>query len=186
MAKSSKKKSKKVASKSQPAVSFAQALKETKTTSTSPITSRSSSSGTAMATAHMSFTQLLTMFVVFFIDSSVIVYLAHMLFPTQVVLGTHMLSPLTALIYSMGLLCFLLVGSVPVIEVIAEVQKISLKDMHWMAIYFIMNAGFLWIITRFAEMIGLGVASWVVVLALAFVLNLVEGILVNTVVNKVK
>ena len=44
--------------------------------------------------------------------------------------------------------------------------------------YFVVNLAELWFITRYAEIFGLGVSSWVVLVCLALVADLAQGMAV--------
>jgi hypothetical protein len=51
-----------------------------------------------------------------------------------------------------------------------------LSSAEWSVSYFFVNFIGLWIITRFAEVFGLGVTSWMVVAGLALALDIAQGI----------
>lgn len=131
----------------------------------------------------MTLTQLSVMFVSFLVANSVVVYLANKFFPMAVVLGTHLLSPFTALIQSMLLFTLLIVAVMPVVEIAIAALELKVKDLHWMILYFLINSAGLWVTARFAEMMGLGLSSWVVVLILAFVINAAQGVTFKLVVK---
>lgn len=48
--------------------------------------------------------------------------------------------------------------------------------MDWMKLYFVVNTLSVYLITRFAEIYGLGVSSWIVVLVLAALMDIVQGV----------
>ncbi len=112
---------------------------------------------------------------VLFACNFLVLSLANLLFPTNVVLGTFALTPFWALMLSanklslIGLLVMLLV---PYREWKA---KKAFAPMDWMKLYFVVNALGLYLVTRFAEIYGLGVSSWVVIVGLAAVMDLVQG-----------
>jgi hypothetical protein len=140
---------------------------------------RSTSTGVAtkatQVTPEMSFVQLLMLYVVMFIVNSVVVLVANTLFPNLVVLGTHLYSPLQALLQSMAVFSLIVVAASPIIESMAGSMRMKLSFEHWMVLYFFINAAGLWITARFAEMLGLGIASFMTVLALALVLDIAQG-----------
>ncbi len=125
--------------------------------------------------------RLSLMFVFFMIAHSVVVFLGSVIFPSQLVLGTHLISPLLGLVQSMLVFTLLAVVATPVIEVLSAWTKVKLSDFHWIAGYFVINFFGLWGVARFAEILGMGVASWVVVVVLAVVFDLVQGIVVKVI-----
>lgn len=135
-----------------------------------------------VASTSTSISQLTNMFIAFLIGNSVVVYLANMLFPTQVVLGTHLISPMIGLLYSTILMTVAIVAAVPVIEWVVQQWQIKLTDTHWMLLYLILNTVIIWGVARLAEMIGFGIASWVVALILGIIFDVVQGLLVKTVI----
>lgn len=134
----------------------------------------------------MSGKQLSAMFLVFLLANSAFVFIANSIFPSHVVLGNHLFSPVIALFYSMLIFTLITVGMVPVVETVSESMKHKLKDMDWMVLYFVINAITLWMVARFALQLGFGISSWFVAVALAVVLDLIQGILSMMVVSKVK
>jgi hypothetical protein len=104
-----------------------------------------------------------------------VIFAADIIAGPMVALGTHMLSPLRALVQSMLIFTVLVVAAMPSIEALAGSFKMKLQTMHWMVIYFFVNAACLWAVTRFAEMLGLGVASWQIIAILAIVLDVAQG-----------
>ena len=134
----------------------------------------------------MSVLQLATMYVLFLIANAIILYAASMLFPQAVVLGTHTITPMAAVVYSMLVLTSLLVGAVPIIESVVNSLRLKLGNMQWMFIYLVLNVGGLWVLGRFAEELGMGLSSWMVAVALGFVLNIAQGLLVGMFVSKVE
>lgn len=135
---------------------------------------------------HWSGKQIGAAFVLFLAANFVILYLANKWWPTHVVLGTHFFSPMVALLYTVLPLTILSVGFVPVVEHVMDTTEWKATDYHWLALSFVVNATALWGLTRFAEWIGMGVSSWMVVAAVAVVLTAVQGMLVMGVVKRVK
>lgn len=123
----------------------------------------------------MSFVQLIMLYVVFFIVNSVVILVANTLFPNLVVLGTHLYSPLQALLQSMAVFSLITVAASPLVEMMASSMKWKLSFEHWIVIYAVINALGLWITARFAEMLGLGIASVTTVIVLALVLDVAQG-----------
>lgn len=86
-----------------------------------------------------------------------------------------MIKPLTGLLQSMAVFSLLTVAASPVIEAVADQMKYKLSFLHWIVLYAGINFGGLWITGRFAEQLGLGVSSWIVVLILAVIMDFAQG-----------
>lgn len=113
---------------------------------------------------------------VLFVCNVLVIYLANLLFPTSVVLGTFALTPFWSLMLSgtklslIGLLVMLLV---PYKE---WKSKKDFAPMDWMKLYFVVNTLSVYLITRYAEIYGFGVSSWIVVVVLALFMDVVQGV----------
>ena len=114
-------------------------------------------------------------YAVLLVVSSIVVYLASMWFPQNIVLGNAQLSKLGALFLSMNFLALFATFAVPFIREYERMKKRILTKNEWVLKYFALNFIGLWIIARFAEQLGLGLSSWVVVALLAIVLDIVQG-----------
>lgn len=112
----------------------------------------------------------------FFAINSFIICLANTISPDQVVLGTLHITKTWAIIHSMGTLALVNLFAIPVKAV---------TNKEWMIRYFLINLLSIWIIARFADQLGLGVASWPIILILALILSLVQGI-ARTQIKKIK
>jgi hypothetical protein len=132
------------------------------------------------------FNWLVMFFVAFLVVHTLVMYAANMLFPQSVVLGTNTISSFTGLLYSMTVFTFITVGAMPVIESIQRSQNVKFSNTHWMVFYFAINFVGLWLVARFAEQLGLGLASWKVVAALAVVLDVAQGLVVKSMMPKMK
>lgn len=142
------------------------------------------SAATATTTQRsLSFLQLIVMFVVLFVVNSIVVYIANLLFPSNVVLGNHMIDMWSALFMSMLVLTVINVGAIPVIEMVGHGMRWTPSNRDWMVLFFFINAVALWILGRMAEMIGIGFSSWFVVVLLAAVLDVIQGLVVVKVVT---
>lgn len=130
---------------------------------------------TPMDRSHFSGKQLAMTFIAFFVIHSVVVYLANMFFPEDVVLGNHFFSPTMGLVYSMLPLTLLTVGCIPFIEYVAEKFNRTVSNMEWMVDYLLINTAGIWILARFAEWIGFGISSWMVAVALGVVITILQG-----------
>ena len=118
---------------------------------------------------------LVKSFLVMFVVNVIVVFIAHMVFPALVVLGTGTLSVVWALALSMGILSLIGTFTIPFVRVFENYRKRMFSSVEWMVAYFLINFGGLWLISRGAEQLGLGVQSWIIVLVLAVVLDMVQG-----------
>lgn len=115
-------------------------------------------------------------YLVLFACNVLAIYLANLLFPTSVVLGTFALTPFWSLMLAgtklslIGLLVMLLV---PYKE---WKTKKDFSPMDWMKLYFAVNTLSVYFITRYAEIYGFGVSSWIVVVALALFMDVIQGV----------
>lgn len=148
--------------------------KKSKTTSSAKAQTK-----TVVPTEVMSAQKLSMTFVVWFIGHALVMYLANAFFPDAVVLGTHQFSVYQSLFYSMLVFTLITVGAIPLIEYAAILQKRALSVMDWMVLYFVINTAGIWVVARFAEILGLGISSWLVAVALGLVLDIVQGLLVS-------
>lgn len=117
---------------------------------------------------------VITYFILFAVNSLVI-YLANLWFPQNVVLGTQSLSPTWALFLSMGVLSLINTFAIPFMNQYEKSRKQPLTPKDWMLAYFAINFVGLWLVTRAAEQLGLGITSWVIAAILAGVLDLAQG-----------
>ncbi|OGD83026.1 hypothetical protein A2572_01030 [Candidatus Collierbacteria bacterium RIFOXYD1_FULL_40_9] len=105
----------------------------------------------------------------------VVLIFANKLAPQSVVFGTSVLTPNWGLFLSMGTLSLLNLLFVPFFEQVQEELQRELTSKEWMVGYFILNFVGLWLISRFAEQLGLGISSWWVGAILAFILDMLQG-----------
>lgn len=114
-------------------------------------------------------------YAIMYVVNALILFVANTLFPQQVVLGTATISPLWAIIHSMGALSLLLTLVVPFLHEIERRLDRELTVREWMAAYLAINFGGIWLISRFSEQFGLGVSAWLVVLVLAAIMDGIQG-----------
>lgn len=139
---------------------------------------KSASRPAAVATSSSAtLTQMTMMYLTFLLGNAVVVYGAAMIFPTQVVLGTDMISPFMGLFYSMVVFTLIGVGLMPVIQMGAQMLNYKMNNNAWLVAYLVINVASLWLVARFAELLGMGIASWVVALVLGAVINVVQMVL---------
>jgi len=126
---------------------------------------------------------LVVTYIVLFVVNSIIILLANTFFPLLAVLGTVHISETWAIIHSVGALTLINTFAIPFVR---EYEKRSNKmfgSKEWMGFYFVINFLGIWLVTRFADQLGFGVSSWLVILVLALVLDLIQGIVMMQVEN---
>lgn len=170
MAKKSKKQHKET--KKNPKNSLAEALQRSNTNSPS-------SAASVMVIKQMSAQQLALTAVLWLVAHTAIIYLANQFFPASVVLGTNLITPMMGLVYSMVVFTLIAVGAIPVIEAISAQMKWQLSNLHWFALFLVVDVVGLWIVARFAEQLGMGISWWLVALVLGLVMDVVQGFLVK-------
>lgn len=114
-------------------------------------------------------------YVVLLLCNVVVLYFAQMWFPQHIVLGTITMTATWALWMSMGKLALIGILTMPFLAEWEHRRSKLLTPAEWMISYLIINFVGLWGITRFSQIYGLGVTSWMVVASLALVINAVQG-----------
>lgn len=147
---------------------------------------KKSSSKTNLDAMVMNFAQLSTAWVSFTIGGVLVALLSNLFFPKAVILGNHLLSPFVGAVYAMAMVALIAVGVMPVVEYLIKENKWKFSSTHWLLLYWVVNAGSMWLVGRFAEIVGLGISSWMVAVLVGLALNLVQGGLMMHVVSKVK
>ena len=117
---------------------------------------------------------VLTYFVLLIVNSLVIL-LANAIFPQHVVLSTIHVSFIWAICLSLSKLTLLDTFAIPFVRQYEIRSKRMLSNTEWMILYFILNFVGLWLISRFAHVLGLGLSSWIVAALLALVLDIAQG-----------
>lgn len=103
--------------------------------------------------------------------NAIALYLANMFFPTYIVLGNNSLSPLLATVITGFLLSAIMALPEPVMKAVGLKTK---NELYYALVYLIFNIVGLWILGRLANFIGFGISSFVVVIVLGFILNLIQ------------
>ncbi|MCL4208668.1 hypothetical protein KJZ63_03500 [Patescibacteria group bacterium] len=119
--------------------------------------------------------QMSITFFLMWLVNALVIALANVVFPNNIVLGTMSLSYYMALLLSSGVLAWVATLVLPLFTEIEMRKQMVLTPQHWMLGYLIINVVSLWVLARFAEAIGLGISSWVYVLGMAAVLDFVQG-----------
>jgi uncharacterized membrane protein YvlD (DUF360 family) len=114
-------------------------------------------------------------FLLMWVVSALVISIASSLYPETYVLGTMSLSRMAALLLSSGVLAWVTTMLIPVFTEIEIRKKMVLAPQHWVLGYLIINVIALWIIARFADSFGFGIASWMAVVGLAIMLDLAQG-----------
>lgn len=115
-------------------------------------------------------------FFILFVTNSLLVFLMHSFFPKNIVLGTEHITLNWALFHAVGTLTVINTLAIPIVHEFENARGKMFDSKEWTATYLILNFVGLWVISRFAEQLGLGISSWKVVLAMAIVLDIVQGI----------
>ncbi|MBI5151300.1 MAG: hypothetical protein HZA34_01870 [Candidatus Pacebacteria bacterium] len=110
-----------------------------------------------------------------FAANGLVISLANTWFPQYVVLGTVNISALWAVLLSAGVLALIGTLTMPFFQEYESRRGRMLSDKEWMVGYLVVNFVGVWLVARVSEIFGLGVTSWMVVLGLAAVLDLVQG-----------
>ncbi len=118
--------------------------------------------------------------------NAVILYLANTFFPKYVVLGTHSLSPLWAILLSMGTLALMGTFAIPLVRTFEERRRKMFSNNEWMIAYFLLNFVGIWVITRYSEQFGVGIRFWYVAAMLAVVMDVIQGIAMMKLEKKMK
>ena len=115
-------------------------------------------------------------FIVLFAVNTVVLYLANLLFPEFVVLGTFSISASWAIFHSMILLALLDTFAIPVVHYIESKRGAMYTPQEWMLAYFFVNAVGLWVIARFADNLGFGIPVWWVAVLLGVAMDWLQGL----------
>lgn len=110
-----------------------------------------------------------------YVANAIVLIAGQMLFPKNIVLGTHALSYFWAVFLSMSALTLLTTFVLPFVSRYENMRQKMFTPAEWMGLYLGLNFAGIWAITRFSEQFGLGVTSWMVVLILAIVMDVVQG-----------
>ena len=115
-------------------------------------------------------------FIALFVTNVLVLMLANALFPQAIVLGTYSISYMWAIYHSMFKLTVVDVFVMPLVTYYEWKKGVTFTPQQWMITYFLVDFVVLYGVTRFSESLGLGVSSWIVLALFAFVLDMVQGI----------
>lgn len=125
-------------------------------------------------------------FLVLMATNVLVLMVANALFPEHIVLGTYSISYGWALYHSMFKLTVINVFVMPFVTYYEWKKGVIFTPMQWMTTYFVVNTVALWEITRFADNLGLGVSSWLVVVLLAAGLDWIQGMVMMALGKAIK
>lgn len=114
-------------------------------------------------------------FLTLFVVNNLVLHLANILFPTQIVLGTASISHWWAMYHSMLKLTLVCTFIMPLVTYYEWRNKVVFTPKQWMLTYFVVNTLVLWEISRFADNLGLGFSSWMYIVGFALVLDMIQG-----------
>lgn len=123
-------------------------------------------------------------FLALMIVNTLVIVLANMFFPENVVLGTMSLTANWAAFLSMAALSLIGAFAIPFFHHWEAVRGKLLSTKEWIIYYFLLNVAGVWLISRAAEQFGLGVSSWYVVVALAIAFDVVQGLVMTALEKK--
>lgn len=124
-------------------------------------------------------------FFAIFTVTSLVILVANALFSTSVVLGTANISKSWAIIHSIATLALIDIFAVPFIKLYENKTTQTFNQNQWSFAFYFVNLISIWIITRLAEQLGLGVSSWLVVVILTIFVNIAQTLTIIQ-VNKIK
>jgi len=130
------------------------------------------------------FKHLTLIYFCFYVLNVIVVYFANRFFPESVVLGHHFYAPWHALLQSMAVMTFIIVGAMPVVETLANFARIKLMMRDWIIVYALVDIFAVWFTARFAELLGFGISSWIIAVVLGLVIDFLQGALMLKVVRK--
>ncbi len=111
------------------------------------------------------------LFISIAVVNAVVLYVGSMFFPSDIVLGNSNLSPILAAFVT-GLLLSAIIG-LP--EPIMKASNVKIKnEMHLALVYLVFNILGLWVLARLANYVGFGVTSYIVVIVLGLILNMLQ------------
>lgn len=134
--------------------------------------SRAISSKMLFSSDMMLFWSFFTLYVV----NALVLWIANMLFPQSVVLGTHSLSPMWAIVLSMSALALVGTLTIPLVHLYERSSGAMFSAAQWMILYFFENIAAFWLITRYSEQFGVGIVAWYWAVILALVWDVAQGV----------
>lgn len=115
-------------------------------------------------------------YLVLFFTNSLVIFLANLLFPANIVLGTYALTPMWSLYLAVIELTILGTMVIPLVYYHQWQRGVMYSTKEWMLVYFVVNTTAIWGIARFADKIGFGISAWYVAILLGAALDWIQGI----------
>jgi len=115
-------------------------------------------------------------FVTLFLTNALVLYFANLLFPKEIVLGTLYLSKGWAIYHSTLIMTVIGTLLIPIVHFHETKRNKMYTPKEWMIAYFLVNFVSLWLISRLADNLGLGISAWWVALILAAAYDWIQGL----------
>lgn len=120
--------------------------------------------------------RLIQSFFIVTIVNSIALGIINAVTPLQLVVGTFTIPPLFALFLTGAMLSLFTIIVHPFLLEVQERRGKELSPAEMMAVYLVVNCVGLWLLTRRSEIFGVGAASWLVVLVVSAILDVLQGI----------
>lgn len=115
-------------------------------------------------------------FLVLWLVNAVVIYLINAVWGEALVLGTLHLGKTAALLMSSGALALINTFTIPFVNEYESRRGRPMTSSDWMVAYFVINFVGVWLVSRMAVQLGLGISAWWVAAVVAVVLDVVQGI----------
>ena len=115
-------------------------------------------------------------FITLFLTNALVLYFANLLFPKEIVLGTLYLSKGWAIYHSTLIMTVIGTLLIPIDHFHEAKRNKMYTPKEWMIAYFLVNFVSLWLISRLADNLGLGISAWWVALILAAAYDWIQGL----------
>lgn len=113
---------------------------------------------------------------ILFATTALVMYLANILYPQCVVLGTQSISYGWSFIHIAGTLAMLDVLVVPLVREYENKIGKMITDKDWMVAYFVVNFIGLYLMSKFANNLGMGLKAWYSAALMSLVLTPIQGV----------
>lgn len=118
---------------------------------------------------------LIASFFTLFAVNALVIFVINLFFPNAVVLGTLHISKTWALVLSMTAFTLIHTLLLPFINQYESDRGKKFSTMDWMGIYFVINFAGLWLVARAAHVLGFGISSFWIAIALAVILDFAQS-----------
>lgn len=124
--------------------------------------------------------QLGTALTLFLITNYLLAFFISQFFPKNLVFGTHLLHPFTALVYSMTVFTLLIGLLMFKIHWLKDKMKIELTALNCKIMHLIFNIAGLWLVARLASILGMGISSWKVAVVVGVIFYLMQSLIIKS------